>query len=748
MSDYDAVFRKVSGQEPAEPSPYDAIMSSLTKQRPTMVAPEAAPASVKAGTTINNATGGFFNDAARQLGLTARYGLEGVGQAAQVFSEPIRAVTDRVGGSVGKTVPAGMLASQFADMIGLPKPQTADERVVGDATRMVAGAGGMAGVANRAGGAASELLQFAGKNSAPVVQSTAQKAMQTLAANPGQQLSAAAGSGLAGGASREAGGDNMQQGIAALVGGVGAGMVGPAVGNLPGKVWDRVASAAKARTMSPQQLDAQINITLERAGYDTSNIPAAVRQSLRQEMQDALSTGGQIRPDALSRLADFRRVGATPTRGMISQDPVQITREMNLAKTGANSADEGLQVLARIQNQNNATFIRNLDETGALRGDAERAGQVVAGAVAGRRDALRAAERSAWDAARNSPGYQQPIESSVFSRINQALGEEDMIMYLDPKISSYMEAMMNGQQPFTPQRYRNLQSMLANEMQKGGNEAAAAGIARRVLESAELRPITNPRGIDFGNAVVTQQTAQALRNLDAQPGQAIDAVNRARQATRAAYAYEDSSPLVRTVLGDNASADPARIAQRFVIGGTANEAQTVAREVGPQGVAQIRDALVAHLKQKAINGATTETGKFSQSAYNNALNDIGERKLRVFFSPEEITQLRALGRVSSLAMNQPVGSAVNNANSGALLLGRGLDALSGLANAVPVVGPMFSQPITTGVRNLNVALQTRAAENVAPGLLYSQMPRQAGPMGAGLLLPGAVYGGSMLLPPP
>lgn len=748
MSDYDAVFRKVSGQEPAEPSPYDAIMSSLTKQRPTMVAPEAAPASVKAGTTINNATGGFFNDAARQLGLTARYGLEGVGQAAQVFSEPIRAVTDRVGGSVGKTVPAGMLASQFADMIGLPKPQTADERVVGDATRMVAGAGGMAGVANRAGGAASELLQFAGKNSAPVVQSTAQKAMQTLAANPGQQLSAAAGSGLAGGASREAGGDNMQQGVAALVGGVGAGMVVPAVGNTVQKVGDRIASATKAKAMTPQQLDAQITVTLERAGYDVSNIPAAVRQSLRQEMQDALSTGGQIRPDALSRLADFRRVGATPTRGMISQDPVQITREMNLAKTGANSADEGLQVLARIQNQNNATFIRNLDETGALRGDAERAGQVVAGAVAGRRDALRAAERSAWDAAKGSPGYQQPIEANVISQINQALGDEALMPFMNPTISRYMESFMTGQQPFTPQAYRNLQSMLANEMSKGGNEAAAAGVARRVLESAELRPITNPRGIDFGNAVVTQQTAQALRNLDAQPGQAIDAVNRARQATRAAYAYEDSSPLVRTVLGDNASADPARIAQRFVIGGTANEAQTVAREVGPQGVAQIRDALVAHLKQKAINGATTETGKFSQSAYNNALNDIGERKLRVFFSPEEITQLRALGRVSSLAMNQPVGSAVNNANSGALLLGRGLDALSGLANAVPVVGPMFSQPITTGVRNLNVALQTRAAENVAPGLLYSQMPRQAGPMGAGLLLPGAVYGGSMLLPPP
>lgn len=748
MSDYDAVFRKVSGQEADQPSPYDSIMESLTKQRAPVEVPPTAPASVKAGATINNATGGFFNQAGRQLGLTARYGIEGLGQAAQLISEPLRAVTDRVGGSVGKTVPAGMLASQFADTLGLPKPQTADERVIGDATRLVAGAGGMAGVANRAGGAANELLQFAGKNAAPVVQSTAQKALQTLAANPGQQLSAAAGSGLAGGASREAGGDNLQQGIAALVGGVGAGMAVPAAGNLVQKVGERVASATKARAMSPQQLDAQINITLERAGYDVSAIPAAVRQSLRQEMQDALATGQQIRPDALSRLADFRRVGATPTRGMISQDPVQITREMNLAKTGANSSDEGLQGLARIQNQNNATFIRNLDETGALRGDPVRAGQAVSEAVNLRRADMRAVERSAWDAARNSPGYRQPVEANVISNINQALGDEALMPFLNPTISRYMESFMTGQQPFTPQAYRNLQSMLANEMSKGGNEAAAAGLARRVLESSDLHPITNPRGVDFGNALVTQQTAQALRNLDAQPGQAIDAVNRARQATRAAYAYEESSPLVRAALSDTASADPARIAQRFVIGGTPNEAQAVAREVGPQGMAQIRDALVAHLKDKAINGATTETGKFSQSAYNKALNAIGERKLSVFFSPEEIGQLRALGRVSSLAMNQPVGSAVNNSNSGALLLGRGLDALGGIANAVPVIGPMFSQPITTGVRNMNIALQTRAAENVAPGLLYSQMPRQIAPAGAGLLLPGAVYGGSLLLPAP
>ena len=59
--------------------------------------------------------------------------------------------------------------------------------------------------------------------------------------------------------------------------------------------------------------------------------------------------------------------------------------------------------------------------------------------------------------------------------------------FMNPTISKYMQAFQEGQQ-FTPQAYRNLQSMLAREVSKGGNEGAAAGLARRILEDADLRP--------------------------------------------------------------------------------------------------------------------------------------------------------------------------------------------------------------------------------------------------------------------
>ena len=129
-------------------------------------------------------------------------------------------------------------------------------------------------------------------------------------------------------------------------------------------------------------------------------------------------------------------------------------------------------------------------------------------------------------------------------------------------------------------------------------------------------------------------------------------------------------------------------------------------------------------------------GKFSQSAYNKALNQIGDRKLNLFFSPEEVQQLRTVGRVSSYMQNQPVGSAVNNSNSGSLLLGRGLD----LINKIPGGETFIGRPL----QNINISMQQRAAQNIAPGLLAAQ-PR--GPVLQGLLSPSAAMGGLLAAPP-
>lgn len=669
------------------------------------------PAAVTAGKAVN--TG--LSDIPRQLGLTARYALEGPANAAQIFTEPVAGLMRAAGVN---TKPLGQIATGFADTIGLPSPQGANERVIGDATRLVAG-GGLMGSAASAG---------------TVLPGLTGKVMAGLAANPAQQLSSAAGAGLLGGASREAGGSDLVQAGASLVGGVAGGMA-------PG-IAQGVMNAGKrtvAPAMTPQQIDVRLEAVLGRTGADYSQIPEQARRALRKEVASAMQAGRELDPAAVRRLADFAVVGATPTRGMVSQNPLQITREMNLAKTAAASSDGSLSGLPLVQNQNNTTLINRLNDVGgASETIPMAAGNVIRDRVNSTRAGLQSAEQAAWDAAKGMPGYKAPIFPDGLNAMNRALGEDAMMGYMPKQITDYMAAFQTGQQPFTPQAYRNLQSMLSGEMAKGGNEAAAAGIARRALESTPMRPLTET-GRDIGSAPVTGQMAQMLRESDAQAGSAIDAINTARGATRAKYAYEESSPLVRSVLGGSRSADPEKLAQSFVINGSLRDAQSVAREVGPEGIATIRDAIATHIKKQSVGGAADEVGKVSQSALNAALRKIGEDKLRLFFSPEEVASLQATGRVASYMQVQPVGSAVNNSNSATTLMGRGLDVLNGFAGKVPFGQSAIIDPL----RNINISIGQRQAQNIAPGLLAEiEKPR----LGPSLLLPGLAVGGLLAAP--
>lgn len=661
---------------------------------------DTPPAVVQAGSAIN--------DIPRQLGLTARHGIEGVAEAAQLVTEPIAGLMRMAG---IKTAPLRQVASGALDAIGLPTPRNATERVVGDAARLMAGAGGTMGAAGALARGATGVSQGV---------------LQSLASNPMQQAAGATGAGLASGSSREAGGSDMQQAGAALLGGVAGGMI-------PGALQSGVSAVRGTigkMTQTPAQIDQRLSIVFERSGADYSKVSERVRQSLRAEAADALAAGKELDAQALVRLADFKAAGVTPTRGMVTLDPVQITREQNLAKIGANSADTELQGVARIQNANNQRFIESLNETGANKGNLDAAGNLLTGSVIGRKNALRGAEQAAWNEAKGSPGYTQPISAVVLSDINAALGSEGLMPFMNPTISRYMEAFQRGQ-PFTPQAYRNLQSMLAREIAKGSNEGAAASLAKRVLEQADLKPAGFA---DEAGSLATSRMAAEMRNADQGAKDAIDAVNRARAATKQAYAYEESSPLVRSVLSDSATSDPQRIAKRYVIGGTAKETATVAQQIGPQGREEIKNALVAHLKEKALNNASDEVGKFSQSAYNKALKEL-ERggKLQTFFRSDEIDQLKRLGRVASYAQAQPIGSAVNNSNSGALLLGRIDDAI----NKTPLLGPL----VGPALNNIDISMQQRIAQKIAPGLIVRP---QSAPISGGLLAPATVYSGGLM----
>lgn len=656
--------------------------------------------------------GNWVRQAPRQLGLTGRYAVEGLAGVGDMLAAPIRVGLNAMGANIK---PAAQALGASMDAAGVPQPQGANERVIGDAARLMAGSAGMAGGANAL---------------AQGVRGLPQQLLAQLAANPGTQAISAASAGGAGGSVREAGGGQGEQFAASLLGGLaggaGAGVAQSVGGNL----------AARGRALlSPQasqQVEQQIEMALRGTGMDWGQLPERVRQAMRAEVQQAMQTGGSLNPDAIRRLADFRAVpGTTPTRGMLTQDPVRITAERNLAKTGANSTDLGLQRLPRLENENTAALLRALDDAGARNApDAFATGQRVIGALQGRIDASRGRIDSLYQAARDTQGRSAPLDGAAFtSRASQLLDEGLLGGALPKSVETHLNRIAQGEVPFTVDYAEQLKTAIG-KLQRGtsdGQTRMALGVVRQALDDTPLRsaPQVNPGNLPAVPGTVPQSPA----TLGAE---SIQAFNRARTANRAFMSRVENTPALRAVMD---GAEPDRFVQQFVIGSGAslNDVRQMGRAVAsnPDALAAVKANIAAHLKAAATNG-TEDVTKFSSAAYNKALNQIGERKLGVFFTPDEVRQLQAIGRVGTLMQSQPAGSAVNNSNSGALLLGRGLNMLT---DRTPLLQPLLQGTIRS--QQQGSALNVPAALRALPRAQQTPLLQRIGPVpalyGTGLL---------------
>ena len=211
-----------------------------------------------------------------------------------------------------------------------------------------------------------------------------------------------------------------------------------------------------------------------------------------------------------------------------------------------------------------------------------------------------------------------------------------------------------------------------------GQARMALGLVRRALDDTPLQ----------GSAPVNPG------NLPAIPGQvppstmageeSILAFNQARRANRAWMQRVEGNPALQAVVD---GVEPDQFFQRYVIGkgASAADVRTLSTDLDRGSVEALRRAIVRHLKDKATSN-TDDITKFSGAAYRQALRDIGEDKLAVFFGRDELQQLRAIGDTAKYMQAQPAGSAVNNSNSGALVAARGFEMLDRLAGFVPLGG--------------------------------------------------------------
>ncbi len=708
------------------PPEQKAILDEAIKRG--LVAQEK-PAAVSFGETLR--------EIPRQVGLTARHGLEGLGEVVGIGSEPIRAVTNPVLRAAGLPTAgsARETGTYVADLLGLPKPENANERVAGDVSRMMAGGGAIAGGARQVA-----------KSAGPVVS----KVGELMSQNVGQQVSAAAGAGGAGGAVREAGGGPVEQFVASLAGGLTA----AGLTSLATKAYDALSSTVRnlvGQKSTVADVDVMLNRILEQSGVQASQLPGAVRRDLAEEVKRALDTGGKVNEAAIRRMADYGRVGATPTRGSVTLDPVQITQERNIAKIGANSQDPRLQQLARVQNENNARLIDNLNEmgAGAPGSGSLEAGTAATGAVQARDAAAKAVERSLYGKAKDSAGrgIELDREGFVFDAYNR-LAESNKGAFLPEGIKTVLEQLRVGKTKlpdgrevpftFTVDTIDNIKTMLSTA-QRGaadGNVRAALSQVRSALDATQPKAVGRPVG---GAQVVEPGALNAAQaQADDLSGASMDAFDKARRFAAARRNWQESAEGIRAALDE---ISPDRFVKDYIItngnkGATAEVEKlmfTIRRD--PQAQQAVKENIVSYFKERALGASADEVGNFSASNFNKALREFGDAKLKLFFSPEEIAQLKSIGRVASYETFQPRGSAVNNSNTASGIAGI-LDRIA----SNPLIGrlPFGDAAVRQPAQNWSLQIKAKTALDPKGALIApaeaAQQNRVRDLLGPGLLL--------------
>lgn len=658
----------------------DEVLAYAQKNFKMAAAP--APKAKPFGQQLNE----FKADVPRQLGLTARHAVEGVGgMFDSLVGNPLRTLAAPVFGNK----PTADTGAALADAAGLPKPRTAGERIVGDAAKLVAGGlvpiGAGAALASRGSGVAAGVGR-------------------ALAANPGQQLASAGAAGAAGGYTRETGGDETSQMIASLAGGLAA----PAAASAAGRAGAAARRAVAGRPVPPPaQIDITINNALQSSGLSLASLPSDVAATIRKDVQSAFKLSDSLTPDAVRRLADYRLTGLTPTAARLSLDPGEITRQENLMKLAANSRDLAAGELVNTKHANNRQLTTGLNQLGAnTADDVYAAGEQVTGALGAYDQRAQGVIGKLYSRARDNAGRSAALDPRAFTnRAGDLLNESNAESFLPPDVRNKLNAFAAGDTPLTVDIAEQFKTSIGRLQRNAsdGNMRHALGLVRQALDDTPLQ-----QGQEVGAS-------------------AMNAFGRARRVNRQYMQTVEATPALQAVRD---GIEPDKFVQQFIVGsGGKSNVMDVARlksavSKSPEALMAIKTQIAAHLKSKALSGAADEVGNFSQSGYNKALGAIGDRKLRLFFSPEEVAQLKAIGRVASYEQVQPAGSAVNNSNS-AGAIGGILERIanSSLIGKIPL-GTVAREPVQNIVIGQQAGRALDAPRAIAAPML--QGPRARG----------------------
>jgi hypothetical protein len=646
-----------------------------------------------------------WDNLGRQLGLTGRAGVTGTTSLPLMISDTLfRPVVNlgvkginALGGNLPEAQPLADKLQEGLDAAGFAKPETTQEKIA---------QAGAAGVASAAGGGLLGKLLSAGQQ----VPGAAKTFTDMLQAQIGTQATAGAGGAMGSQAAHEAGlgpWGELAAGIGGTLAGVGAGSAAGRVAN-----YVNTARAAEGPNLiqkltgtdtATQQANAvqRANAGEVAARQATSNtglgtssqrgIAPEVTPENSQRLNTQATQNPNVDPAQLQRRQDFRDLGIDPTTGQISRDPTQYAQEQNLRATnGGRLANRFNQ-----QDQQLAGAIEDLSP--GIPQEAYSAGRSTKDVLTNIDNQMSGQVRDAYTAARNSTGAQMDVPTQGlaqdYARILDTYGDQ-----IPTSVRNQFErlGLMSGNQ----QRIFNMED--ADQIGKIINKNVGND---RTVNSAlgELRTALNT----------------AVQAADDQGGAFAPAKALARQR----FQLHEAIPALKDAVDDKTAADT--FIRTHVINAPTEDAQNLAnllREHAPDQFAQLKSQMVQSLQDAAYGGGE----QFKPAAFAKQMTRYGTEKLSAFFDPDEIAQLKTIGRVGSYMRTTPSASPVNFSNSATSLMGM-LSNAPGVSH-IPYVGRLLEaasnrafqqQALAGGFQNVAVpaALSGPAGGTSLMGLL-------------------------------
>lgn len=556
---------------------------------------------------------------------TSELALAGIGKS---FVDTARGI-----GQIGREV----LPKAAADYVGLPTEQDIaesrklDEPLMNTGAGLAGNIGGQIGQAIAGGG----VLGAVGKgvmSVAPNVGRSMQFVGQGLS-NPASVKQAAAGAAAFAGTQPITSDESRVSnavigGVSGAAGAAIAGKIASKLGEKFGKISPVLPKEAAAHA------DEAIANALSEVGQSVDDLPSGYVDSLRNSVSQALQKGQKLDTAAMLRKADFDSLGIEGLRGQYTRDPMLYAKERNLR--GVEGVGEAITNRLTQQEEKLRSGAGKYAQ-GAI--EPQMAGEQLSQALSSVDEKMRQGVSAAYKSARESGAAGAEVNLSGLSQDYARIAHE-----FGDKVPSGVRNVLNDY------------GLLSGKQTK-----------LMTVDDAEkvLNVINNNVGSDKATNTALGQLRTAVKGAVTSSTGDGGAFEDARKLAAQRFHLHDAIPALAKSAEGGANADT--FVKNYLISGQTKQVNALAsllKTESPEAYNLARSQVGDYLQTAAFGVNPAGDAPFHAAAFTKAINNLGTEKIKAFFTPDEVMEMKRLGRVGAYIHSIPNASAVSTSNSG------------------------------------------------------------------------------------